>query len=403
MDHVHPDPDRPPAPLPDTTRRVLTATVVAVVLAAVVGIWATWPQDVPSASTSYVGEESVRGEVTATQLRTCPAELAEERLPDGSMPATVDCPEATVRVDGQDVTVTVPPAVFHGGLAPGDRVVLLRYPPEVSGSVEYAWEDFDRRVPLAVVVGVFVVLTVAIGRRRGLAALVGLGLGGAAIAFYVLPALLAQENAVVVSLSAATAVMGVVIYLTHGFSTRTTVAYLGTVAGLLVTAVAAVLAVDSAHLTGLGDEDSYTVSLLTGAIDLRGVVLAGTLVAALGLLNDVTITQAAAVWEVRAADPRAGFRVLLSAGMRVGRDHLASTVYTVAFAYAGAALPTLLLVRLYEQPTGQLLNTPAIAEEVVRTAVGGIALALAVPLTTALAAALVLRAPAATRDRTGTR
>lgn len=397
--HSHLHDDAPPAPLDRRTRTTLTVVVVAVLLAAVAGMLATWPHDVPSASTSYVAAQTVRGEVTGTQMRTCRAEFAEERLPDGTLPDTVECPDATVAVDedtsdGVEVTVPVPAAVYHGGLAIGDRVVLTKYASDVGGEDTYVWDDFDRRVPLAIVVGVFVVLTVAVGRRRGLAALVGLGLGGAAIVFHVIPALLTQENAVVVGVSAATAVMCVVIYLTHGFSARTTVAYLGTVAGLLVTAAAAVLAVDSAHLAGLDDESSYTLTVLTGAVDLRGVVLAGTLVAALGLLNDVTITQAAAVWEVRAADPRAGFRRLFAAGMRVGRDHLASTVYTVTFAYAGAALPTLLLIRLYDQPVGVLLNSSAIATELVRSAVGGIALALTVPLTTALAAALVVRSGA---------
>ncbi|WP_432543287.1 YibE/F family protein [Kineococcus sp. SYSU DK002] len=394
--HPHVHDGSPPAPLGRRARRVLTLVVLAVVLAAVAGMAATWPRDVPSASVGYVGAEPVRGDVLSTTMLTCRGELAEERLPDGTLPETVECPEATVRVDGPagtEVTVPVPAAAYHGGLSPGTRVVLTRYPAEAGGQDTYVWDDVDRRVPLAVVVAVFVVLTVAVGRRRGLAALAGLALGGAAIAFHVVPALLAQEDAVVVGLSAATAVMGVVIYLTHGFSTRTTVAYLGTVAGLVVTAVAAVLAVDSAHLTGLSDENAYTVTVLTGAVDLRGVVLAGTLVAALGLLNDVTITQAAAVWEVRAAQPAAGFRELFAAGMRVGRDHLASTVYTVTFAYAGAAMPSLLLVRLYDQPLGQLVNSSAIAEELVRSAVGGIALALTVPLTTALAAALVLRSP----------
>ena len=393
--HSHAGTAHPPAPLPRRTRNALTAAVVAVLVLAVVGIAATWPRDVPSASTSYVGAQTVRGEVTATQMHTCRGEVAEERLPDGTLPDTVECPDAQVAVDGAGtVTVTVPAAVFHGGLGTGDRVVLTRYPAEAGSPETYAWEDFDRRLPLVVVLGVFVVFTVLVGRRRGLAALVGLGLGGAAIVFHVVPALLTQQNAVVVGLSSATAVMGVVIYLTHGLSARTTVAYLGTVAGLLVTAAAAVLAVDANHLAGLDDESSYTVTVLTGAVDLRGVVLAGTLVAALGLLNDVTITQAAAVWEVRGADPRAGFRTLFASGMRVGRDHLASTVYTVTFAYAGAAMPTLLLVRLYGQPAGQLLNSSAIAEELVRSAVGGIALALTVPLTTALAAALVARSGA---------
>ena len=394
-DHSHPTTTQPPAPLPQRTRNTLTVVVVALLVLAAAGIAATWPRDVPSASVGFVGAERVRGEVTGTQPRTCRGEFAEERLPDGSLPETVECPDVTVALDGKgSVTVPVPAAVFHGGLGAGDRVVLTRYPAQAGGAEAYVWEDFDRRAPLAVVLTLFAVVTVVVGRRRGLAALVGLGLGGAAIVFHVVPALLTEQNAVVVGLSSATAVMGVVIYLTHGLSAPTTVAYLGTVAGLVVTAVAAVLAVDANHLAGLDDESSYTVTVLTGAVDLRGVVLAGTLVAALGLLNDVTITQAAAVWEVRGADPGADFRTLFAAGMRVGRDHLASTVYTVTFAYAGAALPSLLLVRLYDQPVAALLNSSAIAEELVRSAVGGIALAVTVPLTTALAAALVARSGA---------
>ncbi len=166
-------------PLPRRTRRALTAVVLVVLAAAVAGVLATWPHDVPSASTTYVGAQTVRGDVTATRMLTCRGELAEERLPDGTLPETVECPQATVRVDGteqdatQDVTVTVPAAVFHGGLSAGDRVVLTRYPGEAGGAPTYAWEDVDRRVPLLVVVAVFVVLTVAVGRRRGLAALAG--------------------------------------------------------------------------------------------------------------------------------------------------------------------------------------------------------------------------------------
>lgn len=378
-------------PTSPRVRAGLVAVVVALLLAAVAGVVLTWPAGGgPRVGTPDTGAELVRGEVTATTARTCPGGTGEDRLPDGTIPATVACPDATVALDdGATATVVVPTALFRSGLASGERVVLARYPARDGLPETYTWQDVDRRTPLVVLVVVLVVATVAVGRRRGAAALLGLGLGGATIGFYVLPALLADENAVVVSLSAATALMGVVIYLTHGVSTRTTAAYLGTVAGLALTAAIAVVAVDANHLLGLDDENSYTVSVLTGAVDLRGVVLAGTLVAALGILNDVTITQASAVWEVRAARPSASFRDLYAAGMRVGRDHLASTVYTVAFVYAGAALPTLLLIRLYDQPLGEVLTTAAIAEEVVRTAVGGIALAVTVPVTTALAAAAI--------------
>lgn len=184
------------------------------------------------------------------------------------------------------------------------------------------------------------------------------------------------------------AVMGVVFFLTHGRSLRTTTAYLGTVAGLAVTAVLAHAAIAADHLSGITDDKANTVSQLIGSADLRNVVLAGTLIAALGLLNDVIITQASAVWEIRSADPSIGFAELFRSGMRIGRDHLASTVYTVVFAYAGTALPTLLLVRLSGTPTAQILNGSLVGQAIISACVGGISLALTVPLTTALAAAV---------------
>jgi uncharacterized membrane protein len=106
------------------------------------------------------------------------------------------------------------------------------------------------------------------------------------------------------------------------------------------------------------------------------------------VLNDVTITQASAVWELRAVSPGASRRELFAGGMRIGRDHIASTVYTIAFAYTGAALPVLLLLEIYQLPLGPTLTSGEFAEELVRTMVGSIGLVLAIPLTTAIAAAL---------------
>ncbi len=128
---------------------------------------------------------------------------------------------------------------------------------------------------------------------------------------------------------------------------------------------------------------------MTGQPDLSHLVLAGMIIAGLGVLNDVTITQASAVWEFREHSPTASFRELFGSGMRVARDHLASTIYTVALAYAGAALPTLVIIHLYQQPFAQVVTSSAIAEEVVRTATGAMGLVIAIPSTTAVAAAAV--------------
>ena len=136
--------------------------------------------------------------------------------------------------------------------------------------------------------------------------------------------------------------------------------------------------------------------MLTGSLDadgLRGIFIAGVILAGLGVLNDVTITQASAVWELRASDPDAPWRTLFGRGMRIGRDHIASTVYTIAFAYAGAALPILMLLEVYRLPLLQTISTGEFAEEIARTLVGSIGLVLAIPLTTVIAAVVVTAAP----------
>jgi uncharacterized membrane protein len=285
-------------------------------------------------------------------------------------------------------------------LAEGTRITLGRFPggeaaestagAAPSGEV-YAWVDFARTLPLSVLAGVFAVLVVAVGRLRGLGALAGLALAYATIALYLLPALQEQSNALAVSVSSAVLIMTVLLYLAHGFSARTTAALLGTVLGIGLAAGLATWASWAARLNGLTDEETFTLSSLTGIDDLSGIVLAGIIIAGLGVLNDVTITQVSAVWEVHEAAPDRSFGELFRSGMRIGRDHLASTVYTIAFAYAGAALPTLLLIDLYGRPFDQVVTTGAIAEEVVRTAVGSIGLILAIPVTTAIAAAAVAR------------
>jgi uncharacterized membrane protein len=144
--------------------------------------------------------------------------------------------------------------------------------------------------------------------------------------------------------------------------------------------------VGAARLTGLTSEETVQLQGYDPTLDFSGLVLAGIVVAGLGILNDVTITQASAVWQLNEADPTMGWRRLYGRGMAVGRDHIASTVYTIVFAYAGAALPLLLLFELYGQPFWITLTSSVVAEEVIGTLVGSIALVLAVPLTTAVGA-----------------
>jgi uncharacterized membrane protein len=183
--------------------------------------------------------------------------------------------------------------------------------------------------------------------------------------------------------------MFVVLYLAHGFSARTTTALLGTLFGLIVTAVIGIWATGATQLTGLSSEDGMTLLSSTEGLNMSHIVLCGIIIAGLGVLNDVTITQSSAVWELHELSPDLPARRLFAGAMRIGRDHIASTVYTIAFAYAGAALPILLLISLYERPMLTALTSGELAEEVVRTLVGSIGLVLAIPITTLVAVAVV--------------
>lgn len=333
-----------------------------------------------------------------------PAETSDPSDPsdpsDGADPdafAGTDCALATVRpAGGQDTTeVPVPVEAARAGLDPGDAVRLAVYPAQDGVPTTYGFVGYERRPPIALLAAVFAVLVVAVARWKGLAALAGVGIAFAVVAFFLLPALRTGGPPLPLAVVTATAIMIPVLYLAHGVSARTTVALLGTVAGLAVTAWLAAAATSAAHLDGLVSDEDFELSRLTTGGGLTGVVLAGIVVAGLGVLNDVTVTQASAVWEVKAHAPHLGARALFASGMRVGRDHLASTVYTIVFAYAGAALPTLLLVDLYAQPLDQTLTAGDVAYEVVRTLVGAIGLVLAIPLTTGLAALVAARGRAA--------
>jgi uncharacterized membrane protein len=235
----------------------------------------------------------------------------------------------------------------------------------------------------------FAATVIVVARLRGLRALLALGLAYVVLAAYILPALLEGRSPVLVGLTGSAAIMFVVLYFAHGISTRTTTALIGTLFGLTLTAALAGWATGAAHLTGLGSDESFLLLSSTKTLNLSQIVLCGIIIAGLGILNDVTITQASAVWELYEISPTIPARRLFTGAMRIGRDHIASTVYTMAFAYAGAGLPILLLLTLYERPLGTTLTGGEFAEEVVRTLVGSISLVLAIPITTAIGVLVV--------------
>lgn len=308
-----------------------------------------------------------------------------------------DDPAATSQVrgraaDGSEVDVYVPPE-YLTEIEPGDRLRVMVLPTESSpelvlpaGAPTHVFLDFVRAPSMLLLAAIMTVLVVAVARLRGLAALAGLGLSLAGLAWFTLPALLAGRPALAVAVVSASGILYVVLYLAHGVSARTSTALAGTLVGVVLTAGIGAWATGAAHLTGLGGELSLDLLQLAPEMSLRGVLLCGLVLAGLGVLNDVTITQASAVWELRAASPAATRRAVFAGAMRIGRDHIASTVYTVAFAYVGAALPLVLALAMSDRALLDVLSAGEIAEEVVRTLVGSIGLVLAIPVTTAIGA-----------------
>jgi uncharacterized membrane protein len=239
----------------------------------------------------------------------------------------------------------------------------------------------------------FAAAVVLLGRWRGLAALVGLGATMVVLLQFILPAILDGKSPVMVAVFGASAIAYLALYVAHGFRTMTTVALLGTLAALAVTVVLASVFTALADFTGLASEEAVLVQIGAENLDLSGLVLGGMVIGALGALDDMTVTQASAVWELRAANPRLKRRELSSAALRIGRDHVASTVNTLALAYAGAALPVLILFVQSRQSLGAVANSETVAVEIVRTLVGSIGLVASVPLTTWLATRVVTTDP----------
>ncbi len=269
---------------------------------------------------------------------------------------------------------------------PGDGVILVRSPdPSADG---YEVVDRDRLPSLAVGLLVFLAVAVATSRFRGLTAVLGLGISLLVLARFVVPQIVAGANPLAVTLLGALAIALVSIYLAHGMSRRTTVALAGTLLTLGIAAASAIAFVAMARLSGAGSEEALYLQIgYLETVNLRGLLLGGILLGALGVLDDITTAQAAAVEEISRANPALPAGELYRRGLSVGREHIVGLINTLVLAYAGASLPLFVLFTLdVDQPLWITLNSEFVAEEIGRTLVGSMALILAVPITTFLAA-----------------
>jgi uncharacterized membrane protein len=349
----------------------------------------------PDSSVSRPGDQStqqVNGVIEAIDGLPCP-----ESAPGGPSPSSgsqESCGTARVGLtsgerEGSTVTAQLPQGAGAPSVAVGDGVALAFSEGNPSGS-QYAIVDLLRGTELWVLLAAFALSVVAFGRWRGLTALLGLAFTFTVILAFVIPAILDGKPPLTVAIVGCAAIVLVVLYLTHGTGHATSIAVAGTIASLLLTGLLSLLAVHALHLSGAGDESSFVLGQSRG-VDLRGLLLAGILIGSLGVLDDVTVTQAATVQELAAANPGYGARQLYVAATRVGRAHIASVINTIVLAYAGASLPLLALIVALDDPVGQVLSDQLVTTELVRSAVGTVGLIAAVPITTAAAAVLATR------------
>ncbi|MDR1710852.1 MAG: YibE/F family protein [Propionibacteriaceae bacterium] len=299
---------------------------------------------------------------------------------------------------GETVIAQASSGVPSESMRPGDSVQLISFTDEANPTAGsgYIFFDYHREWPMVALAVLFIIVVLAVARLKGLLAVVGLAGALTMVWVFTLPALTAGKNPLLVALVTASSVLFIVIYLAHGVSVKSTTALLGTFAGIAVVTGLAWLAIGAAKLTPLVHEEMTELTWAAPAADVNGVLLCGMVLAGVGVLNDVTITQASAVWELRAAAPNDGRLELFSRAMRIGRDHIASTVYTIAFAYVGTSLSLLAVASTLDFSLTSLLTFEDIAEELIPTLVASIGLVLAIPLTTGLGAWLAGRAaPAA--------
>lgn len=271
----------------------------------------------------------------------------------------------------------------------GDKVILS-YKKSVDNVDVFFITDYQRTNGLLYLFIIFVVASIVIGSKKGVFSLISLAISFLIIFLIVLPQIQVGRDPVLIAILAALLITPITFYLSHGFSKKTTIAILGTFISLIITGVLANIFVVNTYLTGSASEDAMFLQTVGETVyNLKGLLMAGIIIGTLGVLDDITVSQAAIVYQLYDIKKEIKFKELFFRAIQIGKDHIASVINTLVLVYTGASLPLLLLFMNNSNTFTQVLNLESIATEVVRTLVGSIGLILAVPITTYLAAIYV--------------
>lgn len=376
---------------------LLTGIVGLIVLSTSTAMIMLWPQPdqvVQQSGVSEGGGEIVTARITKVAETSC---LQEAYAPSGQPmeananggPDDVRCMDVRAELPiGKSVSFKLDglSAATHS-VRIGDSVKLVAHELNAGDtkSTRYSFYGYPRGGKMLVVAVLFALIVIAVGRWRGALSIAGVGASIALIVTFILPAILAGNPPILVAVVGAIGIMVIVLYLAHGISHRTTAALFGSIFGILFTALAGWAVTRWLGFSGLGSTDDASLAFAVPGLQMNDVLTATIVIAGLGILNDITVAQASAAWEMRALNPHLPKRHIYLAAMRVGRDHIASSIYTLVFAYAGSMFVVLLLLYTYPRDLVDLLTTEQVGQEIIRTLVGAAGLVLSMPITTIFA------------------
>lgn len=395
------------------SRVILAAFLFLGAVATVIAVTVQWPHGKPVTNegfhqTSALAQEVAEGTVSLETSGSCSSSQigkAFDTAPATEVSGTAQSSCAQLIVDitegsdkGRRTLLASPNSQGDADVNVGDKV-LLSTTTDPDGTRSYAFQDFQRATPLWIWLTLTLVAICLVGAWRGVRAIIGLALTLGVIGVFLLPALARGGDPVILAITACAAVLYLVLFLVHGMNWKTASSLGGTLVAMLLGTGLAALAIDTSELRGLADENNFQILLYLPGVQVTGLLLAGFILGTLGVLNDVTVAQASTISELQTANPDASRWALFTTAMRVGRDHLASTVYTLVLSYSGAALPLLVLLSVSGRSLHHILTSDIMATEILRSATGSLALVAAVPLTTAIAA-LTTTVKARTREAT---
>ncbi len=363
----------------ERTERSLWIAVALAGLVTLIGLAGLWPSG--EVTTALQGAnlfgDRIEAIVTATEVTPC------------SFDPVAGCQQVTLQIlSGPNTgtnTAWEQPYPGPRTLEQDDEIFVYESVAE-DGTVLYSFADYQRGTPLILLAVIFVVAVLLLARWKGLGAIGGLCASLLVLTAFMLPSLLRGHNAIGVALVGSSTIAFIALYLAHGVNISTTVALLSTFASLCIIGILSWIFVEAASFTGFTEDSSFALNALGVQIDPRGLLLAGIVIGSLGVLDDVTVTQVSAVWELRQLQPAASRQEIYTAAVNIGRDHISSTVNTLFLTYAGAALPLLLLFAVAGQSITSVATSEVVATEIVRALVGSIGLVASVPISTWLAA-----------------